>query len=210
MDISALLFSFKHNNYIFIDVIPSIFIIYLLITIRKRPHLDKASEWFCLILIAVLACASLDILMYSSATPLAATFWTMPMYSLVTFFPSLIFVWTMYTTDREYVVDSFWKKIYIFLPSIFWTGVIWFTNLVADKTPDSLQYYFNSWRTGRGELWGIFNAWTYINIIIVLIILITYYFKSTGPNRISQRTIVKRNGRRIIRSTYSTPIINRN
>lgn len=84
----------------------------------------------------------------------------------------------MYTTDREYVVDSFWKKIYIFLPSIFWTGVIWFTNLVADKTPDSLQYYFNSWRTGRGELWGIFNAWTYINIIIVLIILITYYFKS--------------------------------
>src|SRR3990167_4354139 len=178
----SLIFDFRFNPYALLSLLAVFVNLSLLIWVNVKGAKNEITQWFSLLLVAIILWGISEFLDRSSANAAASLFWGYIGRPGWIFIPILLFTFAVHFVGKGEMLKSKLIQLLIFGPAFFWLFLAWNTNFVSNNNLADYRQAFYGWDISPvGQYFDLFILWLEFFLISGVVLLIRYYRTTTDP-----------------------------
>ena len=129
----SLIFDFRFNPYALLSLLAVVVNLSLLIWVNAKGAKNEITQWFSLLLVAIILWGVSEFLDRSSANTTASLFWGYIGRPGWIFIPILLFIFAIHFVGKGEMLKSKLIQFLILGPTFFWLFLAWNTNFVSNN-----------------------------------------------------------------------------
>lgn len=169
--ISAQLVDFVFNPYALLSLLGLLVNLTLIYLILSRGIQNSANRWFTMFLISLIVWGLSEFFGRIANNPAAADFWGRTGAIGWIFVALFFFSFTLAYIGKETWLDSFTRRLLVFVPGIVFLFLVWNTNLISDHTLSTYVRVPWGWDQVTGSFFTFFIIWLEAYFIASLVLL---------------------------------------